>query len=107
MEFIWGIKSGGDLSLNDFDITYHKDIKKYVMSVETIYLFENKNDERKYIKFILDNFTKWMTDNNYNTSKKLSMVDLFSEGFNINTRFDSIEDLYATFKIYADTFIGG
>lgn len=115
MEFIWGIKSGDDLcncecnlyTMNDFCITYFKNTKKYAMSVETIYLFENKNDERKYIKSILDKFTTWMSDNNYDTSKKLSMVDLFTEGVNINTEFDSIEDLYATFKIYADTFIGG
>lgn len=114
-EFIWGIKSGDDLyncecnlfTMNDFDIMYFKDAKKYAMSVETIYQFEHKDDERKYIRFILDNFTKWMTDNHYNISKELSMVDLFTEGVNINTEFDNIEDLYATFKIYANAFIGG
>lgn len=112
-EFVWGIKSGDDLcgsecclwTMNDFDILYRKDTKEYTMGVETIYEFDNKTDERKYIKSILDRFTAWMIDKKYDTQKMLSVYELFTAGFNINTGFDNLEDLYATFKIYANAFM--
>ena len=114
MKHIWGIKSYDDLSgsseatlwtMNDFDITYLEDEKKYTLSVETIYEFSEKNGDKSYINRILSNFTSWMIDNGYNTNYKVSLYDLFTEGLNITSHFDSIEQAYAVFKVIANAFV--
>lgn len=107
IKFIWGIKSGDDISsnpeagiytMNDFDIVYYEHDKQYALSVETIYEFENPKDSYLYINGILMAFTKWMKTNLYSTEYKPNMYDLFTKGVNINSRFDSIEEAYGVFK---------
>ena len=110
MEFIWGIKSINNVdceccihTLNDFEIIYFKDIGKYKMSLETNHDFDTEDDAREYIKHICSQFTKWMTDNNYDTNRELQEI-LFLKGFNgfEDIEYDNIEDLYATFKFYVE-----
>jgi len=83
MRCVWGIKSYDDLSggseatlwtMNDFDITYLEDEKRYTLSVETIYEFSEKNGDKSYINRILSNFTSWMIDNGYNTASFLRQL---------------------------------
>lgn len=115
LKFIWGIKSYDDLcscdcnlyTMNDFDIIYNKETQKYFMGVETVYQFREKDGEKIYIKNLLDKFTEWMIKSGYNISKKLNIYEVFTAGYNINTEFDNLEDLYATFKFCVDAFIGG
>ena len=113
MKHIWGIKSYDDLTgskeatlwtMNDFDITYFEDEKKYILNVETIYEFVEENGKRQYIGRIFSNFTAWMLDNGFDTNYKLSIDELFTTGLNINTHFDSIEQAYALFKLLASAY---
>lgn len=109
---IWGIKSWDDLSsndcnihtMNDFDITYHKDTDDYSISIETIYTFRNEDDEKEYIRDILDQFTKWMKENGYSTENELNLYEVFTESNNINTHFKSIEDCYTYFKMLVNGY---
>ena len=63
MKFIWGLKSYDDLSscdanletMNDIDLIYLKDEKKYNLSVETAYLFNSKEAEKNILRFCLIN----------------------------------------------------
>ena len=107
-KFIFGIISYDDLTsnkpnlltMNDFDIIYDKNNKKYIMSIETIYVFKNGVDgEREYLNNILNKFTQWMLENNYNIERNV-FYEIFTNGNNINTEFDSIETLYATFNCF-------
>ena len=107
-KFIFGIISYDDLTsnkpnlltMNDFDIIYDKNKKKYIMSIETIYVFKNGVDgEQEYLNNILNKFTQWMLENNYNIEKNV-FYEIFTNGNNINTEFDSIEVLYATFNCF-------
>ena len=107
MKHIWGIKSFDDLTpgneaslwtMNDFDITYFKDEDYYSLGVETVYQFDSETDKRKYINGILMAFTKWMKNNGYSTDYKPDMVDIFTNGININSHFGSIEEAYGVFK---------
>ena len=111
-KFIFGIISADELTsdkpnlltMNDFDVIYDKRKKKYFMSVETIYTFKNGIDgEREYLNEILDKFTKWMIDNNYSVEKNV-FYEIFTHGDNITTDFDSIQNLYATFKCLVKGF---
>lgn len=111
MKFIWGLIACDDISaskpdlltMNDIELIYLKDEKKYILGIETSYYFNGEQDKKKYLQYLLDNFTNWMIKNGYNTNSTLSpygdFVELFSEGININTHFDTIEDAYRTFAI--------
>lgn len=117
MKFIWGLKSFDDLSncnanletMNDIDLIYLKDKKKYILGVETAYSFNSKEAERGYFRTLLHNFTKWMEGQGYNTNSSLNpygdVYEIFSGGVNINTEFDTIEDAYRTFKLLVNGYL--
>lgn len=117
MKFIWGLISCDDISaskpnlltMNDIDLIYLKDEKKYILGIETMYYFNSKQEEKKYLQYLLDSFTDWMINNEYNINLTLSpygdFVELFSEGININTHFDTIESAYRTFYILVNGYL--
>jgi len=86
--------------MNDIDIIYDRDTKLYMLSIETIYMFEgNKEEEEcKYLKYLLDKFSKFMDDSNYSKNYKiyLAMYDCFSA--------KTIEELYFKFKIFVEGY---
>lgn len=111
-KFIWGIKSWDDLSgadanlytMNDIDLIYLKNEDKYILGIETIYLFNDKESTLKYLKIMLQAFTQYMERNNLKTTSTLSIIDIFTSGYNIKTHFDTIEDCYNTFKLLVDGY---
>ena len=111
-KWIWGLKSYDDLSgkeacmhtMNDIDIIYLKNENKYVLGIETIYMFDDEHGKYSYIKYLLDKFTEFMEQNGYDTTKEFCLYKVFTEGININTHFDSIEDCYAAFKMFVNGF---
>lgn len=110
-EFIWGIKSIDDLTdceanydtINDIDILYDKESKTYSLGIETIYEFGNEK-EKKYITKLFNELTKWMSSKGYNITKELDFYDVFTDGLNINSEFESLEQLYTTFKFMVKGF---
>jgi len=113
MLYIWGILSADNLSnsteanfwtMNDLDLIYHKDTNKYFISVETIYEFLTPEAKYNYMKNLLDQFTNWMNGNNYNTKKELDLYEVFTEGIDLNTQFNSIEDAYIAFKLIVNGY---
>lgn len=117
MKFIWGLLSYDDLSscdanletMNDMDLIYLKDEKKYILSVETIYMFNSKETEKEYFKVLLDKFTEWMEKQGYDTNSTLNpygdTYKIFTSGININTHFDTIENAYRTFKLLVNGYL--
>ena len=112
MLYVWGIKSWDDLTpgtqanmytMNDLSLIYDKDTNKYSLSVETIYMFK-ENGQYGYMKSLLDEFTKWMEENNYNTSIEFNLHRVFTDGISINTTYNSIEEAYAAFKMMVNGF---
>jgi hypothetical protein len=111
-EFIWGIKSDIDLTsqeanlhtMNDIDVIYDKKRNKYNINIETIYYFPSgKDGERQYIQSLLNEFTNWMNQKKYNTNVHLYLHEIFT--YNIQDGFNSIEDLYAYFKLLVVGFV--
>lgn len=117
MKFIWGLKSYDDLSscdanletMNDIDLIYLKDEKKYILGVETAYMFNSKEAEKEYFKVLLDKFTEWMKEQGYDTNSTLNTYDdiyeIFSGYININTHFNTIENAYITFKLLVNEYL--
>ena len=112
MKHIWGLKSYDDLlsapcglmTMNDIDVIYLKNENKYIVSIETIYMFEDIHGQYRYMEYLLDKFTEFMTENNYDTTKEFGLYEVFTNGVNINKHFDSIEECYAAFKMFVNGF---
>lgn len=108
---IWGIKSWDDLSgadcnfytMNDIHITYDRKDKLYFLGIETAYMFKEprKENECKYLKQLLEAFTKYMDDNNY--SKEFDYC-LFMTTPSTCNKAESIEELYMNFKIFVEGY---
>lgn len=91
---------------DDFEVIKYKDTGKYQMFVETMLGFDSNEALHKYVRSILDTFTTWMIENGYDTSKRLNMYQVFTTGLNINSEFDSLEELYATLHLLVNGFSG-
>lgn len=110
MKFIWGVKSWDDFTnsdaclytMNDIDLLYLKDQKKYVFSIETIFQFDKEEYKLDYLKRCLDAFTKFMVENDYNTEVKPHWWGVFCSG--MNSYFDSIEECYGMFKLLVNGY---
>ncbi len=108
-KFIWGIKSCDDLSeencglmtMNDIDVVYDKEEKLYILGIETAYMFDNHKAECRYLKGLLEVFTKYMDENNLD--KNEPFVLLFSQP-KTKLKAESIEELYTNFKIFVEGF---
>lgn len=112
MKFIWGVKSWDDLTgadvclytMNDIDLIYLKDEKKYILGIETMFQFDKEEHKLDYLKRCLDAFTKFMVDNGYNINVKPYWMDVFTYGWNMNTHFNSIEECYGMFKLLVNGY---
>ena len=95
--------------MNNIELIYLKDEKKYILGVETAYMFNSKEAEKEYFKVLLDEFTEWIEKQGYDTNSTLSpygdMYEIFTSGVNINTKFDTIEDAYRTFKLLVNGYL--
>lgn len=111
LKHIWGVTSYDDLSgkdanlytMNDIDITYDRETKKYMLGIETVYMFRDnrKQGECKYLKQLLNAFTKFMDDNNYSKEDDFC---LFMSNTSIISTAESIEELYTNFRIFVEGF---
>ena len=110
IKFIWGIKSYDCLvsgpanicTMNDIDITYSRKTGLYSLGLETAYLFEEgKIGEVKYLDNLLNEFTKFMNENGYNTNEPYTfflcspIVEYFAK---------TIPELYTQFRIFVEGY---
>lgn len=110
LEFIWGIKSYDCLvsgeanihTMNDIEIDYDHKEKKYLLSIETAYIFKDENAECEYLKALLKRFEKYMDKNNI---KKDCSYNLFCNNCHIDFKADSIQELYVNFKMFVNGFV--
>ena len=108
-KFIWAVKSWDELSnrdanintMNDIEIDYDRKNKEYILSIETIYHFDNgKEGEVKYLEKLLNDFTKFMIDNNY----KIDEPFFFWRASDSLFRAESIPLLYTQFKLFVEGY---
>ena len=108
LKFIWGVKSWDDLSkceanhytMNDIDICYDRETKKYSLGIECIYGFENTQDEIDYLERLLRYFSQYMIDKQYSLIYQLSLHDDVYKIFEA----DSIPELYTKFKLFVEGY---
>ena len=109
LKFIWGIKSWDCLTsvdvclytMNDIDICYDRETKKYMLGIETAYMFKDKLAEVEYLDGLLSYFTKYMTDNNLSTEEPYCF---FMSNICTSMTADTIEELYTNFRIFVEGY---
>lgn len=110
LEFIWGVKSWDCLlsceanihTMNDIEIDYDHKEKKYLLSIETAYLFKDKIAECEYLKGLLKCFEEYMDKNNID---KDCPDGLFMHNICIDLKADSVQELYWDFKLFVNGFV--
>lgn len=105
--FIWGVKSNIDMcsepaclhTINDIDLIYSREKKRYILGIETAIWFDKKEDEIGYLTFLLGEFTKYMIANNLPINEPykfwMSQPSLLLEG-------ETIPEIYTNFKIFVE-----
>lgn len=108
-KFIWGVKSTDDLSMtpaclytmNDIDIVYSREKKRYVLGIETAYWFVDKLGEVKYLSSLLEAFTRYMNGHGLSTNDTykfwMSQPSKLFEG-------ETIPELYTNFRIFVEGY---
>lgn len=91
-------------TMNDLDVIYDKETKKYSVDIEAIYQWDDKSGIAIYLQSLLNQFTKYMTDNNLKTNYKISFYDIFYGKIAIECEADTIEECYAKFKFIVDGY---
>lgn len=110
LKFIWGIKSWDDLSvgnanmytMNDIEIDYDRNIKEYVLGIESIYQFEKgKVGEAEYLDKLLTAFTNYMEENNYRMDEPFDFWSCQSVNL---WRAKDISTLYTQFRLFVEGY---
>ena len=107
LKFIWGVKSYDDhtavnvnfYSMNDIEIDYNRDTHKYLLSIETIYLFKSQQERINYLEKLLENFKNYLYENNlFNLAFDPHLLYLYNNGELFIA--DNLTELYYKFKIF-------
>lgn len=89
----------------DFAV-YETDNGKYYAEFETFLGFKDKDGCRNWIIECLNSLTTYMECRKIDTTKELNMYQVFTLGVNVNTEFDTLEELYAYLKLMVFGFHG-
>ena len=81
-----------------------RNLKKYSASVEAIYQWDDKMGIVKYLQSLLSQFTKYMIDNNLDTTYKIVFYDIFYGNIAMDCVADTIEECYAKFKFMVEGY---
>lgn len=108
-KFIWGVKSPDDLcqspaclhTMNDIDIVYSREKKRYILSIETAYWFEAQEGVITYLQSLLKRFTEYMDEQGYN---KTAPYKFWMSQPSILLEEETIPELYTSFKIFVEGY---
>ena len=106
--FIWGVKAEDDLhfgdsnlfTLNDIEIFFNKNEKKYYLGVETVYLFNNTIDQCFYFENLLKKFEEYMIKNSKSLTSNYKYIEEIEKNKYPQFIANDISELFEIFKIY-------
>ena len=114
-EFLWGVRSqdclmaqshAGPNTMNDLEVFRCKETGQYGLWIEAIYSFtEGKVGEHRYLLYLLEQFTEWMLQNNRCVRSPAWFYNVFLMGSSINSKFDTLEELYANFRMLVNGYV--
>lgn len=107
--FVWGIKSGDDISgspaclytMNDIEIVLDTETNEYSLGFEAIYGFEDyEGDSCAYLKYLLGEFETFMDENGFDKNIKPDLCTYMSM-----FKRKTISELYLDFKIFVKGYL--
>ena len=109
LEFIWGVTSWDNLlrtpanfyTMNDIDICYNRYTEMYHLDIELAYRFPDDDAKVAYFEYLLNEFTKFMKQNNYITNY---VGELEWTIPHIKMEAESIEGLYTNFRLFVEGY---
>ena len=110
LKFIWAVKSRDDIvdvaasmwTMNDIEIDYDRDTQEYILSIETIYHFNNSEQgEAAYLDKLLSAFTDFMIQNDYDINEP---YDFYCANVIDMWRADNIPELYTQFRVFVEGY---
>ncbi|WP_022753357.1 hypothetical protein [Butyrivibrio fibrisolvens] len=96
---------GYPCDLHDFWVYQNPKTHKYYFGIETALEFENTHGYLFFVQNALIEFAKWMVENNHDVSRSFDYNEVFSEGISIERQYDSLEEVYAAFRVLALGYI--
>jgi len=112
--FIWGDLSSNISEESTEDNMFILDIininknpenNKYYLTMDINIHFNNHEEEKGYIKLLFDKLTNWMNFKSFNINQELDMCKIFTNGYNIKSEFDTIEELYSYFRLLVNGYL--
>lgn len=108
-KFIWGFNSPDDLcqthaclhTMNDIDIVYSREKKRYILRIETAYWFDTQECVITYLQSLLKRFTEYMDEQGYN---KTAPYKFWMSQPSILLEEETIPELYTSFKIFVEGY---
>lgn len=88
----------------DFEVIENNGV--YTVEFETMLGFQNSSKCRDWIIYCLSCMTDYMDRHRLNKMHELSLHQVFTQGVNVNTKFNSLEELYAYLKFVVFGFHG-
>lgn len=88
----------------DFELNQDED--GYHLSFETMLGWKERDGARKWIEYCLEELTRYMDSHGIATDRELNLYQVFTDGINANTCFNSIQDAYAFMKLMVHGFRG-
>lgn len=107
---ICGIRPNSQKVEKDIEVTEQADFAIMCDSswgLYTIHMGDTiiKENPYEFVKRVHNALTEWFNDRGYKPQNYMSYNNLFESGYNINSRFETIEDLYECFSFVAKGFI--
>lgn len=112
LKFIWGVIAADNLSspvanlhtMNDIDIVYDRKRKLYLLGIEMLYYFDSPSDKIEYLDDMLNAFTDFMNENNYDKDSSESKEHLLMCDYMFDGSAKTIEELYIQFRIFVEGY---
>ena len=83
--------------MNGIDIYFNRDTEKYILSIETIFMFENQEQRIQYLQKLLKQFKSYM-EGKFDTKFDPHNLYLYNDGNMFEAK--NLTELYYKFKIF-------
>lgn len=110
LKYIFGIQSNGEYAdnfntLNDLDIYFNRDTKKYLLNLDISKKFNNKKDKIYWLRFLLIKFANYLPPVNFVNKEDNEIYSL--ENYLNGELFiaNSLIELYYNFSIFINGYI--
>ena len=99
---IWGNSPNSNLeTLDDISIIYNVKENMYYLCIETAFLIPDQEGWGEYLKYTLQEFTKFMEANGLDTDYPKA---LFMTHPSIELKAETIEELYTNYRLFVNAF---